>query len=137
MTPSHTRLGRRVADLRTVQHATALIEELNASLERVLLKEARPGERMRMLRETTNQVTRAANDAIQAYRRARATVEAELELPHGDLEGAQEMRILLDQARADLLAALDLASRRYSWASWPPSVAAAEAAGKDGGRVQP
>jgi hypothetical protein len=122
---SHTRLGRRVADVRTVQYATAMIEDLNEDLERRLANETRPSERLRMLRETTNQVTRAANDAIQAYRRARATVDAELELPNGDLDGAREMRLVLDRARADVLTALELASRRYSWASWPPSAATA------------
>lgn len=125
MTPSHTRLGRRAADVRTVQRAAAVIEDLNATLERRLTSEARASERLRMLRETTNQVTRAANDAIQAYRRARATLDAELEMPHGDLEGAREMRLVLDRARSDLLTALELTSRRYSWASWPPSAAAA------------
>lgn len=128
MMPSHTRLGRRVADLRTVQRATALIEELNASLEQRLLKEARPSERLRMLRETTNQVTRAANDAIQAYRRARATVDAELAMPHGDVEAAREMGLLLDRARTDVLRALDITSRRYS-SSWPPSSGTAREAG--------
>jgi hypothetical protein len=113
--PSYTRLGRRVVDLRTVERATGVIEDLNASLERRLLDEARPGERLRMLRETTNQVTRTANDAIHAYRRATAAVQAELDTPRGDHEAAREMRLLLTGARADVLRALDVASRRYSW----------------------
>jgi hypothetical protein len=129
---SHTRLGRRLADVRTVQHATAVIEDLNVDLERRLANEARPSERLRMLRETTNQVTRAANDAIQAYRRARATVDAELELPHADLEGAREMRLVLERARTDVLTALEITSRRYSWSSWPPSAGTVrEPTGKD------
>lgn len=126
VTPSYGRLSRRVADLQFVQQATAAIMQLNESLDRQLLTEPRPAERLRMLRETTNQITRAANDAIQAYRRARGAIQAELEMPSGDRLQAQSMRDLLDSARADVLGALETTSRRYTWAEpWPAERASA------------
>lgn len=114
--PSFTRLGRRAADVRVVEGATASIVDLNAALDRRLLDEMRPDERLRMLRETTNQITRAANDAIQAYRRARAAINAELELPDGDRQQALQMSLSLDSARSEMLKALEMTSHRYSWA---------------------
>lgn len=121
MLNSNTRLGRRAADLRVVQRATAAIAEFSATLDRQLLAERRPSVRMRMLRETTNQITRTANDAIQAYRRASAAVQAEFQIPGADLSQAEQMRALLDRARADMLGALELVSHRYAWAEpWPP-----------------
>jgi hypothetical protein len=117
-----TRLGRRTVDLRMVQRATASIAELTAGLDRKLEQEQRPAERLRMLRDTTNQITRIANDAIQAYRRASTAVRAELERPKGDRMEAQQMRLALDAARAEVLATLEVASRRYTWAEpWPGS----------------
>lgn len=122
VTPSHTRLGRRTADARVVQRATASIVDLNNSLDRALRDERRPDERLRMLRETTNRITRGANDAIQAYRRASAAVDAELQMPGGDRDQAHRMRLLLDGARADMLSVLEVTSHRYSWAGpWRPS----------------
>jgi hypothetical protein len=114
--PIHTRLGRREPDLQLLQRAPAAIADLTEILDRRLAEEQRPEERIRMLRETTNQITRTANDAIQAYRRARAAVNAELEMPDGDWVHARKMSAQLDLARADVMEALAQTSHRYSWA---------------------
>jgi hypothetical protein len=90
-----------------------MIADHSGTLDRRLAAEQRPEERMRMLREATNQITRSANDAIQAYRRARASVDAELQMPEGDLTHARRMSSDLDVARAAVLAALAQASQRY------------------------
>jgi hypothetical protein len=90
-----------------------MLEDTARTLDRRLADEQRPEERMRMLREATNQITRAANDAIQAYRRARASVSAELEMPNGDHAHAKRMAADLDVARAEVLAALETANKRY------------------------
>ena len=100
-------------DLVAVQRATTLIEDLGADLDRQLAREARESERLRMLRETTNRITRAANDAIQAYGRARRTLNAELERRDGNTEAALAMQARLRSARQDLLRALHSANRRY------------------------
>ena len=94
-------------------HDAALLEDYARTLDMRLADEQRPEERMRMLREATNQITRSANDAIQAYRRARASVNAELEMPDGDHDHARRMSADLDLARADVLAALEIANKRY------------------------
>lgn len=73
---------------------------------------------MRLLREATYQITRAANDGIQAYRRVAETIRRELEMERGDRPGAETMNAVLQEAKADLLGALDESSRRYPWA--PP-----------------
>lgn len=124
--PSHTRLGRREPDLRLVQEAPAAIADLTAILDRRLAEEQRPSERTRMLREATNQITRTANDAIQAYRRARAAVTAELAMPEGDWAHARKMSLQLDSARQDVLAALDRTSQKYSLGQAWPSAESAE-----------
>jgi hypothetical protein len=111
--PLNTRLGRREPDLRLVQRTPAMIADVTQTLDRRLDTEQRSGERLRMLREATNQITRSANDAIQAYRRARDSVDAEPAMPDGDLAHARRMNADLDLARAEVLAALDVASRRY------------------------
>jgi hypothetical protein len=66
-----------------------------------------------MLREATNQITRTANDAIQAYRRAKASTSAELEMANGDWTHAKRMNASLEVARHDLLAALETTRHRY------------------------
>jgi len=106
-------------DVGLVQRAGATILELGAALDARLLNERRPAERMRMLRETTNRITRVANDAIQAYGRASRAVTAELQRPNTDPAAAQAMRLRLDAARAELMAALQVASQRYP----PPDAA--------------
>jgi len=100
-------------DLVAVQRATTLIDDLGADLDRELAREARETERLRMLRETTNRITRAANDAIQAYGRARRTLKTELERRDGNTEAALAMQARLRSARLDLLRALQSANRRY------------------------
>lgn len=114
--PSHTRLGRREPDLQLIQRAPATIADLSAILDRRLAEEQRPDERIRMLREAMNQITRTANDAIQAYRRTRAAVNAELAMPDGDLPHAKRMSVQLDAARQDVLTALAQTRQRYSLA---------------------
>ncbi len=134
VTRSQTRPGRRSTDVRVVQRATTSIVDLNESLDRAMRAEPRPDERLRMLRATTNQITRAANDAIQAYRRARAAVHAELQMPGGDRKQAQRMQLLLDGGRADILRVLEVTSRRYSWADpWPSHDGSREAVRPEAG----
>lgn len=109
----NTRLGRREPDLLLIQRTPESIAEFTRTLDQRLAQEERPEERLRMLREATNQITRRANDAIQAYRRARASVDAELEMPNGDWDHARRMSKDLDAARQEMLIALETASRRY------------------------
>lgn len=122
-------LGRRLAarrnDLLMVQRAAGSIVEFGDALNASLLNEERPSERLRMLRETTNRITRIANDAVQAYRRVNHAIAAEVERPTGDIELATAMRGRLQQARAEMLSALEDASHRYSWAKpWLGTTAA-------------
>lgn len=124
----HTRLGRRRADIRVVQDASVAITELRETLDRRLLSEHRESERLRMLRETTNQVTRTANDAIQAYVRLRAALSTEIERPEGDHEAAIEMQRLLREARAEVLKAIETMNERYAWGYAQPDDEAEEGA---------
>jgi len=87
------RLAGKMKDLGVVQQASATILELGAALDAQLLKEQRPTERMRMLRETTNRIVRTANDAAQAYSRASRAITAELERPNTNPAPAQAMRL--------------------------------------------
>jgi hypothetical protein len=107
------RLAMRRADVAMVQRASREIETLGADLDRRLLGESRPAERLRMIRETTNQITRLANDAINAYARASRAVRAEEQRSDSDQGPAREMRRRLDEARAAMLAVLEVANRRY------------------------
>ncbi len=111
--PPNTRLGRREPDLQLIQGTPAAIADLIKTLDRRLEDEQRPSERLRMLREATNQITRTANDAIQAYRRTRAAVTAELAMPTGDWKHAKRMSAELTVARQGVLTALEETSRRY------------------------
>jgi CHASE3 domain sensor protein len=129
MTPSppiHPRVPRgrsRVGgyDLQVIQRATLLIDDLGADLDRLLTAEPRATERLRLLRETTNRITRTANDAIQAYARARRATQAQIERGDGsgNAEAALAMRAQLHAARRDLLRALRTANRRYPWTDAP------------------
>jgi hypothetical protein len=112
--PPNTRLGRRELDLQLIQGTPESIAEFTRTLDLRLAAEQRPEERLRMLREATNQITRRANDAIQAYRRARSSVDAELAMADGDWEHARRMSDDLDAARLDVLAALETANLRYA-----------------------
>ncbi len=119
---STTRLSRRSSgDLRAIRHATTRIEELSAQLDGELARELRPEEQLRLLRQTTSQITRTANDAIQAYRRLTEGLRAESE--RGDTDPAEAVRTgqAIADARSEMLNALEVASRRYPWAKpWRP-----------------
>ena len=118
-----TRLSRRSSgDLRVIRRATTRIEEVSASLDRQLLAELRPDEQVRLLRQATSQITRAANDAIQAYRRVTEGLNQETQRGDTDPSEAERMARTLADARSEMLEALDVASRRYPWAKpWRPS----------------
>jgi hypothetical protein len=90
-----------------------LAVRLGTELDRKLRSEGRETERLRMLRETTNRITRAANDAIQAYGKARRALNAEVERGTGNVDAAIAMQARLRSARLDLLRALNSAERRY------------------------
>lgn len=123
--PRCTRVARRVPDVRAVQRASTSILDISSALDRRQQNERRPAERLRMLREATNQITRTANDAIQAYRRASATVHAELASPDGNHDEARAMRLQLEAGRSELLRVLELTNGRYSWAApWPSTTRA-------------
>ena len=119
---STTRLSRRSSgDLRAIRRATTRIEELSAALDGQLLRETRPEEQLRLLREATSQITRTANDAIQAYRRVTEGLRVESERSDTDLSEAARTAQALADARAEMLNALEVASRRYPWAKpWRP-----------------
>jgi hypothetical protein len=120
------RLAGKMKDLGVVQHASGTILELGAALDAQLLREQRPAERMRMLRETTNRIIRTANDAAQAYGRASRAVTAELQRPNVDPAPAKAMRLRLDAARLAVMSALEVASKRY-----PPLDGANPLSGED------
>ncbi len=87
------------------------------TLDRQLSADPRPEEQMRCLRQATGQITRAANDAVQAYRRVSGALRAEadhLDVDPGELE---EARLELAAVRTAMLDVLQSASSRYPWAS--------------------
>jgi hypothetical protein len=121
---AHSRLARRSAsDLRAIDRATTRIEELAVILDRQLQSEDREEERLKHLRQATGQITRSANDGIQAYRRVSQALRAETQHADADaLEVADASRALAE-ARTRMLAALEVASRRYPWAApWKSTV---------------
>lgn len=126
---STTRLSRRSSgDLRAIRHATTRIEELSAQLDQELLRESRPDEQLRLLRQTTSQITRTANDAIQAYRRLTEGLRVESERGDTDPAEATRMGQAIADARSEMLTALEVASRRYPWAKpWRPEDSPEEA----------
>ena len=81
----------------------------------------RDEERLKDLRQATGQITRSANDGIQAYRRVSQALRAEVQHADADaVELADATRSLAD-ARARMLTALEAASKRYPWAEpWEP-----------------
>jgi len=118
VTLSPTRLSRRSAsDLRSIRSATRKIEELSVTLDRQLSADARPEEQMRHLRAATGQITRAANDAVQAYRRVSGALRAEAEHPDVDAVEIEHARSELAEVRTAMLAVLKAASERYPWAA--------------------
>jgi hypothetical protein len=118
-----TRLSRRSAsDLRAIRSATRHIQDLSVTLDRQLGSDARPEEQMRHLRAATGQITRAANDAIQAYRRVSGALRAEAAHPDADAVEIEHARKELAKARAAMLEVLEAASQRYPWAApWDPA----------------
>ncbi|MGI8658969.1 MAG: hypothetical protein ACR2K4_09440 [Candidatus Limnocylindria bacterium] len=117
MIRSRSRLTRRsTADLRAIDRATRRIEELSTILDRQLRGEPRPDEQLKHLRQATGQITRSANDGIQAYRRVSAAIRAETEQKDADaIEVAAATQALAD-ARGRMMTALEVASHRYPWA---------------------
>ena len=71
---------------------------------------------MRHLRHATGQITRAANDAVQAYRRVSGALRAEAAHPDVDHEELEQARRELAKARAAMLEVLKSAGDRYPWA---------------------
>lgn len=119
MIRSHSRLSRRSSsDLRAIDRATKRIEELSTILDRQISADARPEEQLKHLRQATGQITRSANDGIQAYRRVSQALRAEGEHPDADATEVARATQALADARSRMLEALEAASRRYPWA--PP-----------------
>jgi hypothetical protein len=115
----HVAKGRRGvgrSELLLMQRACLLIDELGADLDRQLLEPRAASEQVRLLRGATARITRAANDAIQAYQRGRRAVDAALAHPDRDNGATIAMRASLQTARRDLLQSLRNAGRRYPWA---------------------
>jgi hypothetical protein len=109
----HHRLAARLDDVSLLQRASVLIADLCSDLDRRLELERRPAERRQMLLQTSNRITRAANDAVQAYARTSRAIREELSRPDADVPTAQAIRSRLDTARRDVLRALEVAKRRY------------------------
>jgi TolA-binding protein len=115
---THTRLSKRSSsDLRAIDRATKRIEELSVILERQLSSEEREEERLKHLRQATGQITRSANDGIQAYRRISQALRTEAMHADSDPVEIANARRALAEARTRMLAALEIASRRYPWAA--------------------
>lgn len=72
---------------------------------------------MRHLRHATGQITRAANDAVQAYRRVSGALRAEAAHPDVDDDEIEQGRRDLAAARAAMLEVLKSAGDRYPWAA--------------------
>jgi len=125
----------RGTDVRIVQRAGSFIEDLGADLDRQMQHERRPAERMRMLRETTNRITRVANDAVHAYQRASRAVSAELAKPNPDIAAALRTRAILDAGRSDILRVLELAGHRYPSTDADAETAPTAVAGREVRRV--
>ena len=100
-------------DLLLLQRASEAIAEFGQQLDSALASEARPAERLRMVREATNRITRTANDAIDAYRRAQRTLETQASRGGTSEEAVAGVRDRLSAARLELLAALEHARLRY------------------------
>lgn len=96
-----------------IERASVLIEELGTELDMQLRTEGRPAERLRLLRATTNRITRIANDAVHAYGRARRAIDAAIERNDANRADAVAMRGRLQVARQEILGTLAVASRRY------------------------
>jgi hypothetical protein len=100
-------------DLLVLQRAGLLIAELGRDLDGRLEREGRPSERLRFVRETTVRITRTANDAIQAYRRAKRFLDGSIAAASGDGRDFTALQTRLSADRRALLAVLDEARKRY------------------------
>ncbi len=100
-------------DLLLLQRAGLLITDLGRDLDGRLEGEARPSERLRFVRETTVRITRTANDAIQAYRRAKRFLDGSVAAAGGDGRDFAALQARLSADRQALLIVLDEARRRY------------------------
>ncbi len=107
-------------DLLLLQRAALLIAELGRDLDARLEGEARPSERLRFVRETTVRITRTANDAIQAYRRARRSLDASVAAAGSDGAEFAALRTRLSADRHALLTVLEEAGTRYPKPSAKP-----------------
>ena len=96
--------------------AARRIEEQTAILDRQIAAELRTEEQLRHLRHATRQITRSANDGVHAYRRALVAIRQESERDDSDAVEVERTSEHLRTARARMLAALDVAGRRYPWA---------------------
>jgi hypothetical protein len=101
-----------VRHVRAIELASAEIVRLGVELDDQLSRESRPAERMRMLRATTNRITRRANDAIDAYRKGKQLVTA-ARATQGDIASIDTMARRLAAARLELLRVLSIAETRY------------------------
>jgi hypothetical protein len=118
------RRGAAAEHLRLMQRAVSTIQEVGVSLDHELASESQAGERLRLLRRSTALMTRAGNDAVQAYRSAIRALDGK---QYG-VTPAQEpgIREELRQARREFLLALEVANSRYPWA---PTALPASSAG--------
>ena len=125
MLRTHSRLARRSSsDLRAIDRATRRIEELTVILDRQLASEPREDERLKHLRQATGQITRSANDGIQAYRRVASALRAEAQHADADTVEVEHATRSLADARGRMLEALEVASKRYPWApAWRATTA--------------
>ncbi len=121
---THSRLTRRsAADLRAIDRATQRIAELTTILDTQMGDERRPEEQLRHLRQATGQITRTANDGIQAYRRITQAIRDETQRTDADPAEIEHATLTLSKARGRMLEALEVASHRYPWAEpWRPAV---------------
>jgi hypothetical protein len=104
--PPSMRTNRCELDLRLIQRACERIGEISASLDVAVVAARSDAERMRLLREATNQIVRHANDSAQAYGRAIRGLRLDVEAGRGLEDERERMRGLLQTARASLLAQL-------------------------------
>jgi len=103
---------------------------LSGILDRQLRAEPRPEEQLKHLRQATGQITRSANDGIQAYRRVAQAIRAESDQKDADDAELATASEALANARGRMLKALEVASKRYPWADPWGTADGLNAAGK-------
>lgn len=116
--------------MQIIRRATSRVQELGVLLEQLVRDDPRPDERLRHLRHVTGQITRTANDAIQAHRRVAAALRDEATRDGADGAAIEGATAALAEARDRMLEALEIASRQYPWADpWRPEADATSPAG--------